>query len=76
MRRTKLQLPCPDSFGGIGDEVPREVALYTTDHIVVRGFAAFADYAECVVLHDGGATNAPQEALLHATLELQDCYFW
>jgi hypothetical protein len=38
------------------------------------GFSALADDAKGVILHDRGATNAAQETLLHATVELEDGY--
>jgi hypothetical protein len=41
----------------------------------MRRFAALADETKGVVLHNGGAANAAQEALLHATVEAEDCYF-
>lgn len=43
---------------------------------MVGGFAAFADDAESVVLHYGGAADAAKEALLHAAVEAEDCDFW
>lgn len=49
---TELQLSCPDGFRGVGNKVSREVTLYTADHVVVCSYAALADDAKGMVLHD------------------------
>ena len=69
---TKLELASPHGPRRVRDQVLGEVPLHAADHVVAAGPAALADDAERVVLHDGGAADAPEEPLLHAALELED----
>jgi len=72
----KLELARPDCFRRVVDQALGEVALDAADHVVVLGVPALGDDAEGVVFHDGGAADAAEEALLHAPVEAEDCYFW
>lgn len=71
-KHTELELPSPHSLGGVADETLGEVALHTANHVVASGLASLANDAKGVVLHDRGAADPAQKALLHATLELED----
>ena len=55
---TELEFSGPYSLWWVLNEVLGEVSLNTADHVVTVGFAALADNAESVVLHDGGAADA------------------
>lgn len=72
MGRTELELTGPHGLWRVGYESLCEVTLNTTDHVVVCSVAALADDTEGVVLHDRCAADASEEALLHASFELQD----
>jgi hypothetical protein len=74
-KHTELEFSGPYCLGWVGDEVFGKVALDTADHVVVGGLATCADDAKGVVLHDGCATDAAQEPLLHTALEAKDSDF-
>lgn len=69
---TELQLPGPNSLWWIDNKRLCEITLNTADHIMIRGFPALADNSKGVVLHDRGAADPAQEALLHPALETED----
>lgn len=67
-----LDLTRPDVRRGILDELFGEIALDTTNEVVLPGLLAFADDSEEVVFPDR-ATRYPREhALLHASLEVEN----
>jgi AhpD family alkylhydroperoxidase len=56
----------------VADKASGEIALNTTNEVVVFGVATFRDDAECVVFHHRGARDASEETLLHAAFEAKD----
>lgn len=73
-RRTELELPCPYSLGRVHHKTLCEVALDTTYHIVVAGFATLTNDSKSMVLHNRGPTDSPEKALLHPAVKAENCY--
>lgn len=72
LERTELEFSGPQRLRRIGNQIPSEVALDAANHVVAAGFSALADDAKGVVLHNGRAADAAQQALLHPALKLDN----
>lgn len=71
-----LELTGPKCSRRIVHQASSEVALYTTDHVVVLRMDAFRDDTESMIFHDAGSTDTTEKSLLHSTLEADNGDFW
>ena len=58
------------------DELLSEIALHSTNKVMILGMLAFGDCSEGVVFQSRGSCDAGQQALLEASLESDDRHFW
>lgn len=72
----KLEFTRPECRRGIIHETACEIALHTTNHVVVLCMSSFRNNAKGVVLHDARTGDSSKKALLHTTPETHNCNLW
>ena len=76
MLRTEFEFAGPHRLGRVVYDALGKVALDPTDHVMGTALPSFADDPESVVLHDGRAADAAEQALLHPPVKLEDGHLW